>query len=74
LSKLSQLSTGASAVVKSFTDSEVAARLIELGCTQGITVRVEQSAPMGDPLMISFACTFLSLRKSEAESIEVVIP
>ena len=49
---------------------------MEMGCVPGETVRVDQVAPLGDPISISVAGYHLSLRIDEAEMIwveEVVI-
>jgi len=43
--------------------------LMEMGCIPGETIRVEQIAPLGDPISISVACYQLSLRNDEAEGI-----
>ena len=46
-------------------------RLRELGLLPGTLVKLIRRAPMGDPLEISVRGSLLSLRKSEAEMIEV---
>jgi ferrous iron transport protein A len=71
MKKLSELKPGEQAQVERFTDQEVASRCLEMGCTPGIFITIEQVAPLGDPLMISFGSTFIGLRKQEAESIAV---
>lgn len=71
MKKLSELKPGEQAQVEQFTDQDVASRCIEMGCTPGTFITVEQVAPMGDPLMISFGSTFIGLRKQEAESIAI---
>ena len=47
----------------------LALKLMEMGCIPGETIRVEQIAPLGDPISISVAGYQLSLRNDEAESI-----
>jgi Fe2+ transport system protein FeoA len=42
---------------------------MEMGCIPGETIRVEQIAPLGDPISISVAGYQLSLRMNEADSI-----
>ena len=44
-------------------------KLMEMGCIPGETIRVEQIAPLGDPISISVAGYQLSLRNDEAEGI-----
>ena len=42
---------------------------MEMGCVPGELVRVEQVAPLGDPISITVAGYNLSLRLDEAENI-----
>ena len=44
---------------------------MEMGCVPGEMVRVEQVAPLGDPISISVSGYNLSLRLNEAENIFV---
>jgi ferrous iron transport protein A len=44
---------------------------MEMGCVPGESVRVEQIAPLGDPISITVAGYSLSLRLDEAEFIFV---
>lgn len=46
-------------------------RLIEMGLTRGAPFEVVRFAPLGDPIDIKVRGYHLSLRKHEAESIEV---
>ncbi len=46
-------------------------RLAEMGATSGATVEVEKVAPFGDPIEIKVKGYHLSLRRDEAEAIEV---
>jgi ferrous iron transport protein A len=52
-------------------DDSVAIRIMEMGFTEGETVRVVGLAPMGDPMEIEIRGYRLSLRKSEAERVTV---
>ena len=45
--------------------------LMDMGITKGATVHVRKIAPLGDPMEISVRGYELTLRKSEAEMIEV---
>lgn len=71
LKKLSQLEIGQSAVIDSFTDKEMALKLMEMGCTPGEVVKLDQVAPLGDPIAISVSGYLLSLRKAEASTVLV---
>lgn len=46
-------------------------RLIEMGLTAGATFELVRFAPLGDPLEIKLRGYHLSLRRQEAESVEV---
>lgn len=48
-----------------------ASRLLEMGITPGITLQLIRSAPTGFPIEVKLRGYLLSLRKSEAECIEV---
>jgi Fe2+ transport system protein FeoA len=51
----------------------VARRLMEMGVVPGAAVRVVRAAPLGDPLEICVRSYRLALRRSEAQTIEVVM-
>jgi ferrous iron transport protein A len=55
-------------------DDAIAVRLMEMGLTDGETVRLIGAAPMGDPLEIFVRGYKLSLRKMEAARISVSPP
>mgnify|MGYP002344385551 FL=1 len=46
-------------------------RIMDMGITKGCTVIVRKVAPLGDPMEVCVRGYELSLRKSEAEAIEV---
>lgn len=62
---------GKIAVISSFENDDIFLKLMEMGCVPGETVRVDQAAPLGDPISISVAGYHLSLRLDEAEMIWV---
>jgi len=69
--RLSELGIGKTAVISSFENDDIFLKLMEMGCVPGETVRVDQAAPLGDPISISVAGYHLSLRLDEAEMIWV---
>jgi ferrous iron transport protein A len=70
--KLSELTVGATAVVREFPKSGAAfVRLREMGLLTGTPVTLVRTAPLGDPLEIKIRGYHLTLRKSEAEHIVV---
>ena len=71
MKRLSELKVGAVARILSFENNELFLKLMEMGCVPGEYVRVEQIAPLGDPISITVSGYNLSLRVSEADSIFV---
>ncbi len=70
--RLSDLNPGMKAVIHSHEEGDLQLTLMEMGCIPGESVWVEMVAPMGDPVAISIAGYYLSIRRSEAEKILVV--
>ena len=71
MKRLSELKVGSVAKILSFENNELFLKLMEMGCVPGEEVRVEQIAPLGDPISIIVSGYNLSLRISEAENIFV---
>lgn len=71
MKRLSDLTIGASAIIHSFEKEEIFIKLMEMGCIPGEKIKVEQIAPLGDPISIAVAGYSLSLRLNEASSILV---
>lgn len=72
MSRLADLSVGARArVLHVAGDGEVSARLLEMGLTPGVELLLIGRAPLGDPLELELRGYRLSLRKTEAASVEV---
>jgi len=69
--RLSELGIGKKAKIHSFEKDEIFIKLMEMGCVPGEIVKVEQVAPLGDPISICVAGYSLSLRISEAREILV---
>jgi len=71
---LDRLPVGASARVAAVGGSgPVARRLMEMGVVPGAPVRVVKFAPLGDPLEVRVRNYHLALRRSEAETITVMM-
>jgi len=71
MKRLSELGVGKTAVIKEFENNEIFIKLMEMGCIPGERIKVEQIAPLGDPISISVVGYNLSLRKTEAQYILV---
>ena len=59
-------------VVKIGGGGPVKRRIMEMGITKGVEVQVRKVAPLGDPVEVTVRGYELSLRKADAELIEVV--
>ena len=69
---LSELPVGRSAIVTDiFSANETKRRLMDMGITKGTEIKVRNVAPLGDPVEINVRGYELSLRKNDAENIEV---
>ena len=62
---------GTAKVVKIHGEGAVKRRIMDMGITKGVEIYVRKVAPLGDPIEIAVRGYELSLRKADAESIEV---
>lgn len=70
---LQQVKVGDTVVVKKLHgDGAVRRRIMDMGITKGVEVYVRKLAPLGDPVEINVRGYELSIRKSDAEMIEIV--
>ena len=58
-------------VVKLHGEGAVKRRIMDMGITKGVEVYIRKVAPLGDPVEITVRGYELSLRKEDAEMIEV---
>ena len=58
-------------VVKVHGEGALRRRIMDMGITKGVEIYVRKVAPLGDPLELSVRGYELSIRKSEAEKIEI---
>jgi len=65
------MKVGKHAVITEFENDDIFLKLMEMGCIPGETIKVDQIAPLGDPISITVAGYHLSLRLDEAEMIWV---
>lgn len=71
---LDQLTPGQSAKVKKVGGKgAVRRRLMDMGITNGVQISVVKASPLGDPVDYLVRGYHLSLRKAEAQMIEVVL-
>ncbi|MBR1455605.1 MAG: ferrous iron transport protein A [Oscillospiraceae bacterium] len=58
-------------VVKLHGEGAVKRRIMDMGITRGIEVYVRKVAPLGDPIEVNVRGYELSLRKADAEMIQI---
>ena len=69
---LKQVKIGGTAkVVKLHGEGAVRRRILDMGVTKGVEVYVRKVAPLGDPIEVMVRGYELSLRRSDADMIEV---
>ena len=58
-------------VVKLHGESAVKRRIMDMGITRGVEVKIRKAAPLGDPVEVTVRGYELSIRKADAELIEI---
>ncbi len=58
-------------VVKLYCEGAIKRRIMDMGITKGTEVYVRKVAPLGDPVEVTVRGYELSLRKADAEMIEI---
>ncbi len=58
-------------VTKLHGEGPVRRRIMDMGITKGVEVFIRKAAPLGDPVEVTVRGYELSLRKADAEMIEV---
>lgn len=70
---LAEVSVGETAQVVSIKESGIISkRLMEMGVVPGVSIRVVKNAPFGCPMEIRLRGYHLALRRSEAQTIEII--
>ena len=62
---------GTARVVKVHGEGAVRRRIMDMGITRGVDIKITKGAPLGDPLEVTVRGYELSLRKEDAARIEV---
>lgn len=69
---LKEVSCGETVTVKKLSgEGPVKRRIMDMGITKGVAVYVRKVAPLGDPVEVTVRGYELSLRKADADMIEV---
>jgi ferrous iron transport protein A len=64
-----ELKPGESAIINGFNDNIISLKLMEMGCLPGSSIKMNFTAPLGDPVSYDVAGYNLTLRRSEASFI-----
>ena len=74
IKKLSEFVVGENGKIASVTgEGRIRRRLFDMGVTPGAELTMRKKAPLGDPIEITVRGYELTLRKTEAEFVEVEI-
>lgn len=69
---LNEIPSGKTVIVKKLTgEGPVKRRIMDMGITKGVEIFVRKVAPLGDPMELTVRGYELSLRKADAQMIEV---
>lgn len=69
---LKEIKVGQSAIIKKIHgDGALKRRIMDMGITKGVEVNIRKVAPLVDPVEITVRGYELSIRKADAELIEV---
>lgn len=58
-------------VVKLYGEGAVKRRIMDMGITKGVEIYIRKVAPLGDPIEVTVRGYELSIRKADAEMIEI---
>ena len=58
-------------VIKLHGEGPVRRRIMDMGITKGVEIQIRKVAPLGDPLELNIRGYELSVRKADAEMIEI---
>lgn len=73
MATLKDVKIGLTVIVKKLNgEGAVKRRIMDMGITKGTEVTVRKVAPLGDPIEVTVRGYELSLRKADAEMVEIV--
>ena len=68
---LSEISFDKEYIIQEILDTELAQKLLEMGCTPGEKITLARKAPFRDPIAILVSSFMLSIREEDAKQIIV---
>lgn len=69
---IADMAPGESAIIAGFLSDELSNKLLEMGFLPGAVVRMNYTAPFGDPVCVSLVGCDLTLRLEEAAMVSVL--
>ncbi len=74
MERLNKIASGMTVrVIKLHGEGAIKRRIMDMGITKGVEIFVRKVAPVGDPMEVKVRSFELSLRKADAEMVEVEI-
>ena len=72
MNTLREIPIGSSCVVKKLHgEGAVKRRIMDMGITKGVEIKVQKVAPLGDPMEVTVRGYQLSIRKADAAMVEI---
>ena len=68
---LAQCKVGDKVMLHKVLDKQLTIQLYSMGCVLGEEITIERIAPFGDPLIISIDDSFISIRRADAQLMEI---
>ena len=69
---LRDMNVGETCIVKRLTgEGAVKRRIMDMGITKGVEIYIRKLAPLGDPIEVTVRGYELSIRKADADMVEV---
>jgi len=66
-----ELTENETGIIKQINDESLAIQLLAMGFILGEEIKVERIAPLRDPILITSGTNYISIRKSDAQQIEI---
>ncbi len=74
MERLNKIASGMTVrLIKLHGEGAIKRRIMDMGITKGVEIFVRKVAPLGDPMEVKVRSFELSLRKADAEMVEVEI-
>jgi ferrous iron transport protein A len=70
-SNLADYKVGDKVILRNVLDAQLNIQLYSMGCIIGEELLIERKAPFGDPIIISVEDSFISVRKDDAQKMQV---